>query len=287
MQMSRVAYVNGRYVNLRSPAVRVEDRGYQFADGVYEVAKVVNGRFCNLERHLDRLERSLALMQMPMPMTRRALAAVLRETWRRNAIPNATVYLQVSRGVAARNHAWKPDIQPSVVVTVRPAKFPTKKEIEEGVKVISLRDERWAHCEIKSVSLLPNVLAKQRATEAGAREAWLVDSDGYVTEGCSSNAYIVDPDGRLVTRPLGPQILGGVTRSIVLELARKAGIVIVERPFSLEEAKHAREAFLTSTTSLVLPVTQIDEQPIGNGRPGSIGMRLLEAYAALESVPLP
>jgi D-alanine transaminase len=285
MPMSRIAYVNGRYVNIQSPAIQIEDRGYQFADGVYEVAKVVDGRFCDLERHLDRLERSLASLGIPMPMTRRALTQVMEETWRRNRLSTATVYVQVSRGVAPRNHAWRRDLRPSLVVTVRPARFPSRSELEDGITVISLPDERWAHCEIKSISLLPNVLARQKAAAAGAREAWLVDEEGFVTEGSSSNAYIVDKDGRLVTRPLGPEILGGVTRAVLLELARREGIEVVERPFTIGEAQSAREALMTSTTSLVLPVTEIDGRPVANGRPGSVSMRLLHAYTS-ERFPL-
>jgi D-alanine transaminase len=276
--MSRVAYVSGRYVPITEPAIRIEDRGYQFADGVYEVAKVIDGRLCDIDRHFDRLERSLAELAIPMPMSRRALAAVISETLRRNRLRTATVYIQVNRGVAPRNHAFKASLKPSLVVTVREAKFPTRREMEEGVGVISLPDERWAQCHIKSVSLLPNILAKQQAAKAGCREAWLVDDGGFVTEGSSSNAYVVDRDGRIVTRPLGREILGGITRSVVLELARREGLEVVERPFSLEEAKQAREAFLTSTTSLVLPVTEIDGQPVANGRPGSVTRRLAELY---------
>ncbi|MDF1587164.1 D-amino-acid transaminase [Marinimicrococcus flavescens] len=282
--MARIAYVNGRYVSIDTPAVAIEDRGYQFADGIYEVCKVVRGRFCDLERHLDRLERSLDAMGMPMPMSRRALALVMEETWRRNALPDAVIYLQVSRGTAPRNHAFGASMRPSLVVTVRAAKFPSGAELEKGVGVISLPDERWANCHIKSISLLPNILAKQQAAKAGCREAWLLDEQGRVTEGSSSNAWIVDGEGRLVTRPLGREILGGITRSVVIELAKRDGIEVVERAFTLEEAKAAREAFLTSTTSLVLPVTAIDGTPVANGHPGSVTRRLAELYAEAEGM---
>jgi D-alanine transaminase len=278
--MSRIAYVNGRYLPISAPAVPVEDRGLQFADGVYEVVKAVDGRLCDLDRHLDRLERSLAALAIPMPMSRAALARVLRETLRRNSLANAGVYLQIDRGVAPRNHLFPKDARPSLIVTVRRASFPKAVELAEGVGVITLPDQRWKRCDIKSVSLLANVLAKQQGAEAGCREVWLYDADGRVTEGSSSNAYIVDRAGRLVTRPLGPEILGGVTRAVVLELARAAGIEVVERSFTVAEAHEAREAFLTSTSSLVLPVTTIDGRPVANGMPGSVSRELLRRYRA-------
>jgi D-alanine transaminase len=276
--MSRIAYVNGRYLPIGAPAVPVEDRGLQFADGVYEVVKVLGGRLRDLDRHLDRLERSLAALAIPLPMSREALTGVTRETLRRNRLRDAALYLQIDRGVAPRNHLFPKAIRPTLIVTVRRLAPPRPMELAAGVGVVTAADERWKRCDIKSVSLLANVLAKQRGADAGCREAWLYDAEGRVTEGSSSNAYIVDRDGRLVTRPLGPEILGGVTRSVVLELARGAGIEVIERPFTVTEAKEAREAFLTSTSSFVLPVTAIDGQPVANGHPGSITLRLLELY---------
>jgi len=282
--MARTAYVNGRYIGIDDPAVAVEDRGYQFADGVYEVIKAIHGRPLDLERHLDRLERSLGELALPLPMSRGALKRVIAETLRRNRLRRAIIYLQVTRGVAPRNHLFPKEAAPSLVVTVRRAPFPSRAEREDGVGVISLPDQRWGRCDIKSIALLPNLLAKQEAHEAGCREAWLVDAEGRVTEGSSSNAYIIDRDGRLVTHPLGPAILGGITRSVLLELAREDGIEVVERPFSLEEAKAAREALMTSTSSLVLPVVRIDDRAIGNGRPGSITTRLQALYLAREGL---
>jgi D-alanine transaminase len=222
--MARIAYVNGHYRSLRSATVAPEDRGYQFADGVYEMVKVLGGRFCDLERHLDRLERSLAAVEIAPPMPRRALVSVLAETLRRNRLSDALVYLQVSRGTAPRNHAFPKRARPSMVVTVRRPAFPSEREREEGVGVITLPDLRWGRCDIKSISLLPNVLARQSAAAADCREAWLIDGGGKVTEDSASNAYIVDAAGRLITHPLGERILGGVTRSVLLELARKEGI---------------------------------------------------------------
>lgn len=278
--MTRIAYVDGRFLPLSARAIAIEDRGLQFAHGVYEVIKAVGGRLLDLDRHLDRLDRSLAAIACPPPMARAALVLVLEELLRRNTVAEAALYLQVGRGVAPRNHAWAEALRPSLVATVRPARFPTAREVEEGVAVITLPDERWARCEIKSIALLPNVLAKQKAAAAGCREAWLVDRDGLVTEGASSNAWIVDRQGVLVTRPLGPPILGGVTRAVLLELARADGVKVAERPFAVAEALEAREAFLTSTTSLVLPVSQIDGRPVGNGRPGELTRRLARLYAA-------
>lgn len=276
--MARIAYVNGRYLPISRPAVVLEDRGYQFADGVYEVIKVVSGEPRDLERHFDRLERSLGELRIAMPMTRAALRRVVAETLRRNVIRHAIVYIQVSRGTAPRNHLFPKNAAPSLVVTVRRAPFPKPAEIEDGVDVVTLPDQRWKRCDIKSIGLLPNVLAKQQAAEQGAREAWLVDSDGFVTEGSSANAYIVDQSGTIVTRPLGGEILGGITRQNLFAAAKAAGVPIVERAFTVAEAQAAREAFLTSTSSLVLPVTRIDGRSIGNGKPGSITCRLLAAY---------
>jgi D-alanine transaminase len=278
--MARIAYVNGRYRPLHGAAVAAEDRGYQFADGVYEVIKVLGGQPRDLERHLDRLARSLAALDITPPMTRRALASVLHETLRRNGLSDALVYLQVTRGTAPRNHLFPKRARPSLVVTVRRPAFPGEREREEGVGVITEPDLRWGRCDIKSISLLPNVLARQSAAAAGCREAWLVDREGMVTEGSASNAYIVDGAGRLITHPLNERILGGVTRSVVLELARQDGIEVVEQPFSVDEAHAAREAALSSTSSWLLPVTTIDGRPVSNGMPGHVVRRLMALYAA-------
>lgn len=276
--MARIAYVNGRYGSIQEPAVAIEDRGYQFADGVYEVIKAVGGQPLDLDRHMARLKRSLGELDIDMPMSEAALLLVIQETVRRNRLKHAIIYVQVSRGVAPRNHLYPKSARPVLVVTVRRAPFPSDVELANGCKVVSLPDNRWARCDIKSISLLPNTMAKQSAKLQGAREAMFVDSDGMVTECSSSNAYIVDRDGRLITRPLGEEILGGVTRSVLLEMARDHGIELIERAFSLAEAKAAREAFLTSTSSLVMPITQIDDQVIGNGMPGSVTQSLLESY---------
>lgn len=276
--MSRTAYAGGRYRPIGAAAVPVEDRGLQFADGVYEVIKCVGGRICDLDRHLDRLDRSLAALAIPWPTSRRALVTVIREALRRNRLRDALIYLQIDRGAAPRNHLYPASMQPTLMVTVRRAHLPKPRELAEGVAVVTTPDLRWRRCDIKSVNLLANVMARQSAANAGCREVWLYDAEGRVTEGAGSNAYIVDAEDRVVTRPLGQQILGGVTREVVLALARDEGIIVVERPFSREEALAAREAFLTSTSSLVLPVTRIDGRQVGDGVPGPVTRRLLQRY---------
>ena len=278
--MSRVAYVNGRYIPHREARVHIEDRGYQFADGVYEVIAVVGDRLIDGGHHFDRLERSLAELDMAMPMARGPLRMVIAETVRRNGVRDGITYLQISRGVARRDHPFPKDVRPALVVTARRAALPWDAESVAGAKVITAPDIRWGRCDVKSISLLPNVLAKQRAVEAGAYETWMVDGDGHVTEGSASNAWILNRDGRVVTRPLSTAILGGITRESTLRLAREAGIDVEERPFTVAEAKSAREAFITSTTSLVKPVTQIDDAIIGNGEPGETSRRLLGLYLA-------
>ena len=276
--MSRIAYVNGRYVPHHAAQVHVEDRGYQFADGVYEVIAVVGGRLIDEEPHLDRLERSLSEIRITAPMSRRALGTVLRETVRRNRVRCGMVYLQVSRGAAPRDHAFpQRSNRPSVVATARSIARSAPQAHPDGVAVITLPDIRWGRCDIKSIGLLPSVLAKQLAVEAGAYEAWLVDEQGMVTEGASTNAWIVDGGARLVTRPIANQILSGVTRRVVLDIAGAEGLGFDERPFTVAEARDAPEAFLTSTTSFVLPVVSIDESVIGSGQPGPTTRRLQSA----------
>jgi D-alanine transaminase len=276
--MSRIAYVNGRYVPHRAASVHVEDRGYQFADGVYEVIAVADGRLIDAGPHLERLERSLRELRIAPPMARKPLEQVMREVIRRNGVDNGIIYIQMSRGVAPRDHAFPARQRTQVVMTARRSRPQPAKVAEEGVKAITLPDIRWKRCDIKSVSLLPNILAKQQAKEAGAYEAWLVDANGMVTEGSSTNAWIVTRDGQLVTRSIENAILAGITRSAVMAIAREEGLAVVERPFSVSEAKAAREAFVTSTSSYVTPVTQIDDQVIANGRPGSLSLKLRTRY---------
>ncbi|NQV81358.1 MAG: D-amino-acid transaminase [Alphaproteobacteria bacterium] len=276
--MSRIAYVNGRYVTHNAAGVHVEDRGYQFADGVYEVFTIARGRLVDAPAHHDRLLRSLGELGIATPMAPRALDVVLHEVIRRNRLQRGIVYLQVTRGVSPRNHAFPDDVAPSLVITARRGGRPSAENRDNGVTVITVPDIRWGRCDIKSISLLPNILAKQAAKIANAYEAWQVDGDGMVTEGASSNAWIVDTDGNLVTRPLANAILGGITRLVLMQLAEEQGIRVIERPFSVEEAMAAREAFVTSATSFVTPVVQIDDRVIANGKPGSTTTRLIDLY---------
>ena len=270
--MSRIAYVNGRYLPLASASVNVEDRGYQFSDGVYEVCEVRGGRLVDERRHLDRLDRSLSELRIAMPMSVAALGVVLRETVRRNRVRWGIVYIQITRGVARRDHAFPPaGTRPSVVVTARNLdRAAAEKLAADGVAVVTVPDNRWERVDIKSVSLLPNVLAKQTAREQGAREAWFVDRNGRVTEGSSSNAWIVTRDGKVVTRHADHAILKGITRAVVLDMLAAQGLELEERAFTLEEVHAAREAFLTSASQIVIPVVRVDGRPIGNGAPGLI-----------------
>jgi len=274
--MSRIAYVNGRYVPHQDAAVHVEDRGYQFADGVYEVCEVRAGRLIDERRHMQRLERSLSELRIPMPMPLNALGVVLRETVRRNRVRNGIVYLQVTRGVAPRDHGFPPDdTLPAIVVTARSLDAARgEAAAAEGIAVITVPENRWPRVDIKSVSLLPNVLAKQAAREAGAKEAWFVTGDGFVTEGASTNAWIVTGEGRVVTHPIGNSILRGVTRTVLLDALREQGLELDERPFTAEEAYAAREAFVTSASQIVMPVVRIDGRPVGNGAPGLVASAL-------------
>jgi D-alanine transaminase len=282
--VSRVSYVNRRYVRHGEAGVHIEDRGYQFADGVYEVIAIREGLILDLEPHLDRLDRSLAALQIAAPMARGALRVVVRETARRNRVRTGIIYMQVTRGVAKRAHAFPKNVEPALVVTARPSAPPSAAAVRDGVKVITLPDIRWGRCDIKSVSLLPNILARQQATAAGVYEAWLVDEVGNVTEGSASNAWIVDKKGALVTRHLGTALLGGVTRASLLDACREAGVKVVERAFSLAEARGAREAMVTSTTAFVLPVVAIDGRPIGQGnnagKPGPVYAQIRPLYEA-------
>lgn len=278
--MSRIAYVNGRYLPLAQASVNVEDRGYQFSDGVYEVCEVRGGSLIDERRHIRRLQRSLSELQIAMPMSAAALGVVLREVVRRNRVHWGIVYLQITRGVSRRDHAFPPaGTPPSLVVTARNLDFAQAERLaNDGVAVISVPENRWARVDIKSVSLLPNVLAKQAAREQGAREAWFVDTEGRVTEGSSSNAWIVTREGKVVTRHADHAILSGITRAVVFDVLAAQGLTLEERSFTLEEAYGAREAFITSASQIVLPVVRIDNRPVGNGAPGLLASALRRDY---------
>jgi D-alanine transaminase len=284
--MSRVAYVNGRYLPHARAEVHIEDRGYQFGDGVYEVCEVRGGRLVDERKHLARLERSLAEIRMPIPMSPAALRVVLRETLRRNRVRDGLLYLQVTRGVARRDHAFPPPgTKPSVVVTARSIdRVKLEGQAETGVAIITVPDNRWERVDIKTIALLPNVLARQSARDHGAREAWFVDRDGFVTEGSSSNAWIVTRGGAILTRPATRGILKGITREVALQVAAKQGLTIEERPFTVAEALAAREAFLTSATQVVMPIVRIDGSSIGDGRPGAVAQALRAHFHEMAEV---
>ena len=291
--MSRVAYVNGRYVPHGSAVVHIEDRGFQFADSVYEVVTVLDGKLIDEDGHLARLARSLAELRMAWPMTPRALRLVMRELLRRNGVDRGLLYLQVTRGVAPREFRFPAAGRSTLVMTTRWSSFARPEQLSGGVSVISVPDIRWLRRDIKTTGLLAQVLGKQAAVEAGAFEAWLVEADGTVTEGCSSNAWIVTRDGRLVTRPPSERMLNGVTRLTLIRLASELGLAFEERAFTLAEAHAAAEAFLSSASTFALPITRLDGKPIGEGRPGPLVARLRAAYLqsagrapdALEALP--
>jgi D-alanine transaminase len=278
--MSRIAYVNGRYLPMRDAKVHVEDRGYQFADAVYEVCEVRGGCLIDERRHVERLQRSLGELRIRMPMVPRALGVVLREVVARNRIGYGIVYLQITRGVARRDHAFPaPSVQPSVVVTARSLNMARNEALaEKGIAVVSVPDNRWGRVDIKTVGLLPNVLARQSAIEQGARDAWFVDQDGLVTEAASANAFIVTAAGTLVTRQVDHGILRGITRTVAFEAIKAQALTVEERPFTLEEAYNAREAFITSASQIVLPVVSIDGRVIGEGKPGPIAKALRREF---------
>lgn len=276
--MARISYVNGRYEQHSDAFVHIEDRGYQFSDGMYEYIAFYNRTLLDGKLHLDRMERSLDALQLPAPMPRRALELVIGELISRNPREHGGLYIQVSRGVARRDHAFPKQARPALVMTIGAAKFPKPKEVKDGVACITHADERWARCDIKSISLLANVLAKQKASSMGAREAWLVQEDGAISEGAVSNSYIVDQNGTLITHPADKDILGGVTRDVVLSLARKAGITTEERAYSHDELRVASEAFITSTSINVLPVVTMDGKAIGSGKVGKITRKLQALY---------
>lgn len=278
--MSRIAYVNGAYVPHSEAAVHVEDRGYQFADGVYEVCEVRHGVIVDLTRHLDRLGRSLAELRIDWPMSRAALVHVIRQVLKRNRVKNGLFYLQVTRGVARRDHVFPaPSTRPSIVITAKntnPAVIAAKNA--NGIRAITVADNRWDRVDIKTVGLLPNALARQAAKEQGAQEAIFVDADGRVKEGAATNVWIVDKDGTLITRPADHGILRGITRTTLMDVAAKLGLDVREGYFSVDEMLAAREVFITAATSICFPVVEIDGKTIANGHPGSVSQKIREAF---------
>ncbi|MGE3065172.1 MAG: D-amino-acid transaminase [Hyphomicrobiaceae bacterium] len=284
--MSRIVYLNGRYVPYAQARIHAEDRGFQFADAVYEVCEVRDGHLVDEPRHMERLARSLRELAMPQPMSGVAFARVLREVIRRNRLRDGSVYLQVSRGARPRDFLFPPaGTRPTVVCVARSApRARGEAAAEQGIGVKTMPETRWARADIKTVMLLPASLAKEAARAEGAREAWFVDATGHVTEGGSSNAWIVDREGRLITRHADRAILNGITRRTLMDLLAREGLELVERPFTVAEAKAAREAFVTSATNILMPVVRIDGQPVGNGAPGLLTLRLRAKFHSVAQI---
>jgi D-alanine transaminase len=278
--VSRIIYVNGSYRTYAAAFVHAEDRGFQFADAVYEVVEVLGGKLVDATRHLQRLERSLSELRIPMPMSRGALLHVIAQVITRNRVRDGTVYLQVTRGEGRREFSFPgPGVSPTLVVLARPqSRNAIAALAETGIAVKTMPDRRWGRCDIKTVMLLPACLAKDAAKREGAREAWFVDDAGFITEGASSNAWIVTRDGALVTRHLDEKILGGITRATALDVAKAEGVRIEIRPFTVTEAAEAQEAFITSATNTVMPVVKLNGQPVGDGRPGPLTRRLRSRF---------
>lgn len=275
--MTRIAYLNGQFLPFEEAKVSVCDRGFNFGDGIYEVSAVLNGRLVDNDAHLARLERCLAEIRIANPYPRERWVEIEQEMVKRNALQEGLVYMQVTRGAAERDFAFPKDTAPTVVMFTQAKNVSASPLAESGAKIITVPDLRWARRDIKSVSLLAQVLAKQAAAEAGVSEAWMVE-DGKVTEGGSSTAFIVTTDGRIVTRPLSQAVLPGITRQAVMKLAAEASLVVEERLFGVDEALAAAEAFYTSASSFVMPVIAIDGQTIGDGKPGRHTRRLRELY---------
>ena len=275
--MPRTVYVNGAFVDEADARVSVFDRAFLFADGVYEVSAVIGGQLVDNAAHLARLERSLGELQMALPCGREELVGIQRELVARNALEEGCVYLQITRGTADRDFKFPRNVEPTLIMFTQARALLDDPVAARGLSVITLPDMRWKRRDIKTVGLLAASMAKQRAADAGADDAWMVE-DGLVTEGTSNNAWIVTAGGNLVTRQLGNEILHGITRAAVLELSRSEGVAVEERSFSVEEAKAAAEAFVTSATAFVCPVVRIDGQVIGDGAPGPLTVKLRKLY---------
>ncbi len=275
--MPRVAYVNGRYRSYASAMLHAEDRGFQFADSIYEGIGVWQGELVDFGPHFDRLSRSASQINLRLPCGAAALEVIAGECIRRNHVAQGLVYVQVTRGSAPRKHIFPSVEKPSLVVTATTL-APPYDRYPLGVGILTQPDLRWQRCDIKSTALLANILAKQAAYEAGAYDAWFVDAKGAITEGGSTNAWIAPDDNTLVTRGPSNALLNGVTRASVIKLAREDRLKVVERAFTVEEAYASSEAFVTSTTSFVLPVVRIDGREIGDGRVGALSKRLQMLY---------
>ena len=279
--MERIVYVNGEYLEEKDAKISVFDRGFMFADGVYEVAAILCGQLIENTQHLRRLRRSLQELGMAAPADDSTIESIQKELIRRNQVDEGIVYIQVTRGAADRDFAYSKELQPSLILFTQAKQIVNFAAAETGISVITTNDIRWARRDIKTVSLLAASMAKMMAVDSGADDAWLVDPKGNITEGSSSNAYIVTPEGVIVTRHLGNEILHGITRQAVLRLAEESGLQIEERPFSVTEAHQAQEAFITSAACFVLPVIQIDGNVLGDGKPGPVAIKLRRLYLSM------
>ena len=283
--MSRIVFVNGAYLAEEQAKISVFDRGFLFADGVYEVSSVLRGRLIDNEGHLARLHRSLNELDMPAPASDAEIESIQKALIEKNGVDQGLVYLQITRGAADRDFAYPQGVEPSLVMFTQEKNVIDSAQARNGIAVIAVEDIRWRRRDIKTVGLLAPCMAKMQAKNAGADDAWLVE-DGYVTEGSSNNAFIIDAEDTLVTRQLSNEILAGITRKAVLKLAVEQQIEIDQRPFSIEEACNAKEAFITSATTFVMPVVSINGNPVADGRPGRLTQRLRELYieTALEAI---
>lgn len=281
--MSRTVFVNGSFVPFEQATIPLMDRDFLVADGIYEVSALINGRIIDNEPHLDRIDRSLKEIRIANPYSAAEWTRLEEEIVARNRLEEGLVYMQVTRGAAEREYVFPKDATPTVVMFTQPKNMIASPLAETGAAVITVPDLRWKRRDIKSIGLLAQVLAKQAAAEAGVSEAWMVE-DGLITEGGSSTAFILTNDRKVVTRPLSTAVLPGITRLSVMRLAKENGLTIEERAFSVDEALGAAEAFLTSASSLVMPVVSIDGKPVGDGKPGPMTRRLRRVYLDMAGV---
>lgn len=277
MTTSRIVYVNGTFLPFAEASIPVMDRGFLFGDGIYEVTALIEGRLADNEAHLQRLDRSLREIGIPNPYSTAKWTAVQQELITRNGLTEGLIYIEVTRGVSERDFLYPADLKPTVVMFTQAKSVRANAALAKGADVITVPDLRWARRDIKSVSLLAQVLAKRAAAEAGANEAWMVE-DGVITEGASSTAFIVTQAKEIISRPLSHAVLPGVTRRAVLRLVEEKHLSFIERTFTVEEALRAREAFFTSASTIVMPVVSIDGQPVGHGKPGPLALQLRELY---------
>ncbi|MBL4890726.1 MAG: D-amino-acid transaminase [Rhizobiaceae bacterium] len=275
--MSRIVYVNGEFLPEEEAKISVFDRGFLFADGIYEVCTVINGKLIDNVAHIARLRRSMSELNMPSPASDEEITDIQAQIVSQNELENGLVYLQITRGAADRDFAFPVEPKPSLVMFTQVLDAVNNPKAERGISVITVEDVRWKRRDIKTVALLPSSMAKQAAVEAGADDAWMVE-DGFITEGTSNNVFIITKDNKIITRHLSNEILHGITRNVVLELAAEKNLVVEERAFTLEEALDAKEAFVTSATAFVMPVVRINDQPLGNGGPGILSSQLRAMY---------